>query len=510
MTDATVRRRWLLFDLRGYALATVLVVVAAFACYPLHRIVGQATVSMVFLLCVVTVAGLGRVGAASYAAVLSLLAFDFVYVPPFLGFSFRHTEYLFAFTVILAVGILVGTLTVRLQNQLAAARAATERTLALHALARDLAVTRGIESILEAAVRNARAMLRCDAAILLGASEQELAVRRGDPARLAPASVEMLAARLALRERRPVGAGTSDLHQACGLHVPLVASQGTLGVMSFFADGTTPFSDPERRHLAEAAAHLVALAVECDQLTERGRRGDLEISAERQRNALLSSVSHGLRTPLAAITGAATSLLEQDALLDAAARRELAETIADESEHMERTVANLLDMGRFEGGGLRLRREPQAIGELIGGALTMLGRRLRGREVRVDAPADLPPLLVDGPLVQEVLVNLLDNADKYTPAGSPIEVGACATGRAVEVRVGDRGPGLPSGDRSRLFEKFFQGANARRGGVGLGLAICRTIVEAHGGAISAADRVDGGAEFRFTLPSVPLPTGAPR
>jgi two-component system sensor histidine kinase KdpD len=217
-------------------------------------------------------------------------------------------------------------------------------------------------------------------------------------------------------------------------------------------------------------------------------------------------VSHNLRTPLAAITGAASSLVEQDVLLKPNVRLELAKTIAEESEQLARLVSNLLDMTRLEGGNLRLQLVPHAIEDVVGAAFTVMERRMQGRGVRTQIPPDLPPVRVDGILIQEVLVNLIDNALKYSPAGSELEVRAAANDGMVRVSVCDRGPGLAPDEAERVFEKFYRGkAQGQTAGVGLGLAICKSIVEAHGGKIVAENRDGGGAVFHIDLQPATMP-----
>jgi len=258
----------------------------------------------------------------------------------------------------------------------------------------------------------------------------------------------------------------------------------------------------DRRQLAESFASQVALAVERAALAEEARQAWERVEAEFLRNTLLSGVSHELRTPLAAITGAASALADTGGALPADARSAMLETIQSEAERMERLVNNLLDMTRLEAGGLALKREWQPIQEVVGAALHHLDRRLRGRTVHTDLATDLPLTHIDGTSVEQVIVNLLDNAVEYTPSDSPIDLRARPDeGDGLIIEVADRGPGLPPGTERRVFEKFFRAspANTRRG-IGLGLAICRAIVEAHGGTITAANRSGGGAVFRFTLP----------
>jgi two-component system sensor histidine kinase KdpD len=225
------------------------------------------------------------------------------------------------------------------------------------------------------------------------------------------------------------------------------------------------------------------------------------METERLRSSLLSAVSHDLRTPLSVITGASSTLLESDAALEPNIRRELLSSIFEESEWLNRLVANLLDMTRLEAGALELRKEWQSVEEIVGAALARLSRQLKDHPVLTHLESDLPFVEMDDLLIQQVFVNLLENAVKYTPAGTPIEVSATADDKTIVVEVSDHGPGLPPSDLERVFEKFYRTSDStKRPGAGLGLAICRGIIELHGGKIYAENRPDGGAVFRFTLP----------
>ena len=253
---------------------------------------------------------------------------------------------------------------------------------------------------------------------------------------------------------------------------------------------------------------MLATALVISQLTHRVRTQAEEaqqawerVEAEFLRNTLLSGVSHELRTPLSAITGAASTLIENGDALSPPARKEMLDTIYSESERMERLINNLLDMTRLEAGGMQVKKEWLPLEEVFGSALHRLDRRLLGREVRTDLPGNLPLVQIDALLIEQVLMNLLDNAIEYTPPLSTIEISARRNGSAVEVEVADDGPGLPAGTEERVFQKFFRAAQAeRRQSIGLGLAICRGIVELHGGTIRAQNRPSGGAAFCFTIP----------
>jgi two-component system, OmpR family, sensor histidine kinase KdpD len=297
------------------------------------------------------------------------------------------------------------------------------------------------------------------------------------------------------------GLGTTTLPSAEGLYLPLIASRGTVGVLGVRPSEPSRLLAPEQLRLLETFASQTALAIERASLVEEAQQAQVQAETERLRSSLLSSVSHDLRTPLTAITGAASSLLEGSTVLDAAAHGELLRTIYEEADRLNRLVSNLLEMTRLESGAAQVHKEWQPLEEVIGVALTRLEAHLHDHPLAVHLPADLSLVPLDSVLIEQVLINLLDNAIKYTPSGIPITLSAWPTDGAVMVEIADRGPGLPPGDEQRIFEKFYRRSHAgERSGAGLGLTICRAIVEAHGGRIWAENRPDGGAALRFTLP----------
>jgi two-component system sensor histidine kinase KdpD len=303
------------------------------------------------------------------------------------------------------------------------------------------------------------------------------------------------------QHEQAAGQSTDTLPSANALFVPLRGSRGKLGVLAVSPSEPRRFFDPDQRQLLDTFASQLAGALERARLAQEAQRAQIETETERMRSSLLSSVSHDLRTPLAVVTGAASTLLEDDAKLAPTSRRELLETVQEESMRLTRLVRNLLDMTRLASGALRVTKEWQPLEEVIGSALNRVEDRLKGREVKVTLPDDLPLVPLDAVLLEQVLINLLENAAKYTPAGTPIEISARAEPPGVLVEIADRGPGIPAEDASRVFEKFFRlPREGRSGGAGLGLAICRGVVEAHGGKIWAENRPEGGAVFRFTLP----------
>jgi two-component system sensor histidine kinase KdpD len=256
---------------------------------------------------------------------------------------------------------------------------------------------------------------------------------------------------------------------------------------------------PEQRLLLESFAHQIGLALEVDRLQEDNEKAQLDAEKERLRSSLLSSVSHDLRTPLAAIIGSASSLLQSGSPVTEDKARELLENIQEEAQRLARLVHNLLQTTRLESGSVHLHQEPCSIEELVGSALERTEKLLAGRQIVTQLPEDLPMVPLDGVLLEQVFINLLENAARHTPAGTPVDISAQTEGEALLVEVADRGPGLGADELERVFEKFYH-ARSASAGAGLGLAICRAVVDAHGGRIWAENRAGGGTRFRFTLP----------
>jgi two-component system sensor histidine kinase KdpD len=320
-----------------------------------------------------------------------------------------------------------------------------------------------------------------------------------------------VAAAWALQNRKPAGAGTPHCAEADALVVPLVTGDRVAGVAAVVPESRAPMARGART-LVELLAEQAGDALDRAALAERHDAARAEVEAERLRTALLSSLSHDLRTPLGSIEGAASTLLEDGGTLAPEVRRLLAQTILEESRRMTRLVTNLLDMVRVESGTLAVQKAWQPLEEALGVALLRMDERLSNRVVETQLPADLPFVPIDELLIEQVFVNLLENAIKYTPPDSPIVIAARRADGAGLVEVADRGPGVPESSRELVFHKFHRGGAdgaAKPAGAGLGLTICRGIITAHGGRIWVDPREGGGAVFRFTLPLEGPPTTPP-
>jgi len=458
-----------------------------------------SNIVMVYLLGVVIVAMRFGRAASALASVLSVAAFDFFFVPPYYTFAVSDSQYLITFAVMFVVALVISGLTVRTRDQAEAARTQERRTAALFSLSRELAAAREIATLLEAAVRHLIEVFGGRIVILLPDAAGRLQQRAGQLAPFNMDANDLAVAQWAFEHRAAAGAGTDNVPGAQMRFEPLQSSRGVVGVVGMRPAEPHAFDAPEQEHLLETFVSQVAVAVDRALLAEEAQTAQVRVEAERVRNALLSAVSHDLRTPLTAITGAASAALEGETRIDAVTRRELLESIRDEAERLNRLVNNLLDVTRLESGSLHLRREWIPVEELVGVALARLAKPLSERKVTTRLPEDLPPVHVDGLLVEQVFINLLENATKHTPAGQPIDVEARREGNEVVVEIADRGPGLPAGEEQKIFDKFY--GVCAGGGAGLGLTICRAIVEAHGGRIGGQNRPGGGALLRFSLPA---------
>ena len=396
---------------------------------------------------------------------------------------------------------MLGNLTSRIRSQAEAAREREQRTSALYGLSRDLAEARDQPAVIAAALKSLRDTFALEAAVLLPGEADTVAAVGAPP--YAFDDRERAVAQWSFDHGQMAGRGTSTLPGAGALYLPLESSGKVVGVFGLPLTVATEFRDPARRRLLESLAGQTAAALERLVLAEQSRESQVEVEAERLRTALLSSLSHDMRTPLASIEGAASTLL-QDAEPAPGARRDLAATIVQESHRMGRLVANLLDMIRVETGALQVQKEWQLLSDVVGVALLRTEEQLRGHPVTTSFPPDLPLVPMDEILLEQVFVNLLENAAKHTPAGTPIEVGATSRPGEVIAYVADRGPGLPAGEEEAIFGKFYRGGGAA-GGIGLGLTICRGIVTAHGGRIWAENQAGGGAIFKIALPITGTP-----
>ncbi len=487
-------------SVRGYAAAAFIVAASALLGWLTFGQGGTADVIMVLLLGVVFASLRLGYGPSLLAAALSALAFDFLFVPPYFSFSIQDFSHVLTFGVLFVVAIVISHLAQRARDQAEAARDRERRTGVLYAVTRELARTPDLDALVAVASAELAKVFDTRVTVFAPAPGEVLRpLHRTEGEK--PSEDDAGIARWVWTNVRDAGLGTDTLPGARGLYLPLVATRGAVGVMGLVPRDPNRFRDVEQRRLLDALAGQLAMAMERALLVEETQAVRVEAEREQLRNTLLSSVSHDLRTPLATITGAASTLVRDGDDLSPATRRELAQSISDEAERLNRRVRDLLDMTRLESHAVQLRLEWQPVEEVIGAALARMERPMAGREVLTRLEPDLPLVAFDAVLIEQVLVNLLENAVKYSPAGTPIEVAASAGPGEIVVTVADRGPGIPTGQEDRVFLKFYRAADAgRAGGVGLGLAVCRAALDAHGGRIWVDNLPGGGAAFRFALP----------
>ncbi|MET0660900.1 MAG: sensor histidine kinase KdpD, partial [Steroidobacteraceae bacterium] len=483
----------------GWALTTTaLCTLVAFAMYPSFEL---ANIVMAYVLGS-AIAGVrfGR-GPAVVAAIANVLAFDFCFVPPRFTFSVADAQYIVTFGVMLAVTILIANLmaTVRQQTRVAGAR--ERRTSLLYAMSRELAATRGVGSMALVAVRHVAEVFDCQAVVLLPNAAGKLTHPADAPIEQSFRRADLSIAQWVLDHGRRAGLGSDTLPAAPALYLPLSDAQQRLGVLAVLPANRRRVKLPEQRHLLDTFAGQLGLAMERARLAEQAEQSRVAIETESLRNTLLASISHDLRTPLAVIAGAGSTLADHSSGLTEEQRAQLARSIETTARDMTDIVSNVLQLMRLESGRIHLNRAWDTVEEIVGAALARVEPRMQDHPVQLSLPDDLPPVFVDSALIVQVVVNLLDNVAKYTPPGTRTTIAAIATDDEVSITVEDEGPGLPPGDPDLIFNKFQRGeAEGSVLGVGLGLAICRAILIAHGRQIHAGARVGGGARFHFSLP----------
>jgi two-component system sensor histidine kinase KdpD len=456
---------------------------------------------MVYLLGVMLVATRAGRGPSMLASALSVAAFDFFFVPPEFTFAVTDIRYVVTFLVMLLVGVVISTLAANLRTQARVAGYREKRAASLYAISRALAAANSEDEIVRAAAANIGAEFGAQCAILFPGTGGRIVYPRGESQSYSLHGADLGVAQWVFDHGRVAGRGTDTLPGADAVYFPIQGASGPLGVLALLPSSLRRVFLPEQQRLLETFLSQAALALERVRLAAAAQNAQIKVETESLRNSLLAGISHDLRTPLSSIVGAASSLAEEPERLSEAARRELARTIYDEGRRMATLANNILDMARLDAGAVTLKREWVPIEEIVGGVLTRLRPRLEGRPVRTALPNDAPLVKLDAVLIEQVLVNIVENALKYTPSGTAIEISAEFALSSVTVTVADEGPGIPPGLEERLFDKFYRASPERaQSGVGLGLTICRAIVEAHGGTIHAENRVPRGAAFRFTLP----------
>jgi two-component system sensor histidine kinase KdpD len=486
----------------SYGAAVAIVALSTVAAWFVFGRGRLAETVMIYLLGIIVVAMRFGYGPSLSATVLSVLAIDYIFVLPYFSFSVANFQHVVTFGVMFVVAVVISSLATRIRAQTAAAQSRERRTASLYGMTRELAGTRAIAGLCAVAVQHLSELFDARVAILVPGGDRQLTnLTVGDRA-FVPDEKDRGVAEWVWGHDKPAGLSTDTLPASNALFIPLREARGRVGVLGIAPSDGRRFVDPEQRALLDVFASQVATALERARLGDEAQSAQLQVEAERLRSSLLSSVSHDLRTPLSIITGAASALLQSpgDLAEASARRRDLTEQIYEEAERLNRLVRNLLDMTKIAAGAVKVAKEWQPVEEVVGAALGRMEKQLEDRAIDVVLPPGLPLVPIDGLLIEQVLINLLENAVKYSPPKSPLQIAARADGATVVVSVADRGPGIPGDLSDKIFEKFFRIPERRVGGAGLGLAICRGIIEAHGGRIWVEAREGGGSAFAFTLP----------
>jgi two-component system sensor histidine kinase KdpD len=461
---------------------------------PLRGIAEADNLIMIFQIGIIIIAARYGVFPSIMASVIGVALFNFTFVPPYYSLTAYDPAYYFTFAVMLTTSLFIGTMAAKLSVQAQFARKREQETALLYSLTRELSITRGLERMAELARRHVGEAFQAEVVVIIP-HEQEL---RFYPENIAAHEVkEESVARWALENKTTAGRGTDTLPSARGLYLPLNVEDEIFGVLGVIPLNEREFGTEEEAQL-ETFAGLIASAFQRANKAEIAERSKLESESEKLRNVLLSSVSHDLRTPLASITGAASSLLMKKEL--APESEGLVKSIHSQANRLSRLVTNLLDVTNLETGNIKLNKQLYDIAEIIGVAITRIEEIRDHRQIKVLIEPKLPMISLDGILVEQVLINLLENAVRYTKPHGHIEISVRRDNDRLSVRITDDGIGIPMGQEDKIFDKFYSPDPARSSSAGLGLAICRGIIHTHGGVIWANHRTDGGAEFIFTLP----------
>jgi two-component system, OmpR family, sensor histidine kinase KdpD len=496
------RRREHEIHLLPYMVALAAIIAATAVGFALKQFLNVGNIALVFISAITFVAARLGLAPSLFACVVASLAFNFFFLPPLYRLTIAGPEHVVALAFFLAVAIFVSNLAAQIRSEVLIARRRAKVTAELYSFSQKLAGIIDMDDLLWATAHQIASMLKVHVVILLPEKDR-IVVRAGFPPEDELDTSDLAAANWSWQHDHVAGRGSDTLPGGRRLFLPLRTARGVVGVIGIDSEVPGPLFTPEERRLLEALLDQAAVSIERIHLADDVDKARLTAETERLRSSLLTSVSHDLRTPLTSILGAASSLKIYGNEYSQATRDELVTTIEAEAERLNRFVANLLDTTRLESGSLDIKLELTDVEEIAGSALQRAGKVLANHSVLVNLAPDLPMLPLDGVLLEQTLFNLLDNATKYVPSGSRIEIRAEVQGEMAVMQVIDEGPGIPPQDLHRLFDKFYRipAGDRRRAGTGLGLAICRGFVEAMGGRIEAGNRTDrSGAVFTITFP----------
>ena len=505
---AQARRRMRLMPARGrrdeYVYATVATIIAIGLSFIADRYLSVANLALIFLTAVIAVAVRTRMIVAVYTAVLCFISYNFFFAPPRYTLAISSSDDVLAVTLFLLVALICSRLATRLASQVESLRSAHDHSRALLALGQRLATSTDADGIREVGAAALAKALHCEVAILARDAEHHLHAAASKPPNLSLTAQDIAAAEWCEQHSEPAGKFTDTLNAARCWMLPLGSEDNRFGAAALrFENGAAP--DIERRGLAMAMVQDIGQALERARLTSELEGARVQGETERLRNALLSSVSHDLRSPLASMIGAAGTLLSYSEQLPQSERKELLEAILGEGQRLDRYIQNLLDMTRLGHGTLKLNRDWTDAGEIVAASVSRLRKLFPDLRVDTDLPRDTVLLFVHPALIEQALFNILENAARFSPSGEAVRVAVRVAGDRVFFDVVDRGPGIPEEERARIFDMFYSVARGDRApqGTGLGLAICRGMIGAHGGSVEALPGDGPGTTIRISLP---LPT----
>jgi two-component system sensor histidine kinase KdpD len=482
-----------------YLAAMGIVALTTFIGYFVHKNLEPVNLVMLYLVgTMIASVYLGK-GPALLTSILGVLAFDYFLVPPYLTFAVSDTQYFITFIGLFLISLVVSTLTIRTKAQAEAAIQREAHTSALYKLGKDLTSATDLTQVANIIITNISQVLGRDVAIFLP-ENGKLKVFASSPG-YSPDANEIAVATWGFEHDQPAGLGTDTLPAATIRCQPLKTAHGQIGVLGIHPQEGSKLLSTEQRQTFNAFANQAALAVERASLAEQARQAELLQATEKLQTALLNSISHDLRTPLVSITGALSSLREESLVINQEDKNSLLETAYSEAERLNRLVGNLLNMTRLEANAIHLKLEPGDVQDTIGAALDQLEERLGKKPIVVTVPDDLPLVTMDFALFGQALVNVIDNAIKYSPKDSQIEIDVSQNDKEISIKISDRGIGIPQEDLDKVFDKFYRVSRPESvNGTGLGLAISKGIIEALHGTIKASNRSGGGTAITISLP----------
>ena len=489
-------------DPRSYLASLLIIAIALGAGKVIQQRLGIENVDLVFMTAVVAVAVRWGLWPSLVASIAASLCYNFFFLPPIYTFTITDPTNIAAFIFFAVMAVLVSNVAGRVRTQAVAALSRARTTEALYSFSRKLAGVGVLDDVLWATAYQIALMLKVRVVLLLP-ENGAIAVKAGYPPEDMLDDADLAAAKWAWQNNRSAGRGSDTLPGAKWLFLPMRTGRGAIGIVGIDSDKPGPMLTPDERRLLDALMDQAALAIERVFLVEDMDDAKRTVETERLRSALLTSISHDLKTPLAAVLGAASAMRDVGVRLNDAQKRDLLTTIVDESERLNRFISNLLDMTKLESGAITPNVSLHDPGEIVGSALRRAGGILAHHKVEIEIAKDLPMLELDPVLFEQVLFNLLDNAAKYAPAGTTIGIHAWSENNRVRLQVLDEGEGVPTGELEHIFDKFYRvhKTDTVRAGTGLGLAISRGFVEVMGGTITAANRTDrSGAVFTIVLP----------